>query len=171
MQRSLVPTLLALPLCLLLLPASPARAQLKNLPQLGSPAPASFFTSAKHEKECRTGADHRDPCTEVAIGGIRYTIAWDAQTKDVTYLFTDDRALVTDSGLSVGSTCRVIEDSGAPDPTVSYMKWVIDPKWKGRNASSADPRVWFAAMHKDGLDPKYGDIVGFIQSSYIQLKP
>lgn len=157
--------------CMLLLAAPLLHAQTRNLPQLGAQAPQWVFTADKHAKECQTGPGHKDPCAEVEIDKVRYTVAWDAQSKDVTYLFTDDRRLVTDSGLSVGGTCRVTQDSGAPDPIVSYMKWVIDPKWKGSDAQLAGTSVWYAALHKDPFDPHYGDIVGFIQSRYIQLKP
>lgn len=154
--------------CALILPGSAAQAQIDHLPKLGSPAPAWLITTDKHEKECRTGPGHRDPCTEIEVGKIKYTIAWDTQTKNITYLFTDDRRLVTDSGLSVGGTCRVAgaEDAG----TISYMKWLIDPRWKGVDPKAGDDAVWYAAMHKNDFDPHYGDIVGFVQSSYLSIK-
>ena len=156
-------------LCALFLLASPAQAQIEHLPALGSPAPASLITADKHAKECRTGPNHRDPCAEIAIGKIKYTVAWDAQSKNITYIFTDSRDLVTDSGLSVGGTCRV---AGAPEDagTISYMKWLIDPRWKGVDPKSGDEAVWYAALHKNDFDPHYGDIVGFVQSSYIDQK-
>jgi hypothetical protein len=31
--------------------------------------------------------------------------------------------------------------------------------------------VWYAVLHKDSLDHHFGDVVGFVQSRYIQLKP
>jgi len=155
-------------LCALFLLASPAQGQIEHLPALGSPVPASLITADKHAKECRTGPGHRDPCTEVHVGKIKYIVAWDAQSRNITYLFTDSRELVTDSGLSVGGTCRVAgpEDTG----TISYMKWLIDPRWKGVDLKAGDQAVWYAALHKNDFDPHYGDIVGFVQSSYIDLK-
>jgi len=155
-------------LCALFLLASPAQGQIEHLPALGSPVPASLITADKHAKECRTGPRHRDPCTEVHVGKIKYIVAWDAQSRNITYLFTDSRELVTDSGLSVGGTCRVAgpEDAG----TISYMKWLIDPRWKGVDLKAGDQAVWYAALHKNDFDPHYGDIVGFVQSSYIDLK-
>ena len=169
MTRSLLAFVSALFLGAAALAASPAPA-IKNLPQLGAPAPDTLFTTEKHEKECRTSADHQDPCTEVEIGGIRYTIAWDAQSKAVTYIFTDDHHILTDGGLSVGDTCRIAQDSGPSDPTVPYMKWFIDPKWKGTDPS-AGTAAWYVALRKDSLDHHFGDIVGFVQSRYIALKP
>ncbi|HEV2280523.1 MAG TPA: hypothetical protein VGS02_20245 [Acidobacteriaceae bacterium] len=155
--------------CTTLLLPIPVQAQIDHLPKLGSPAPESLITTDKKEKQCRTGEDHRDPCAEVQIDKIRYTIAWDAQTKNVTYIFTNDPGLVTDSGLSVGGTCRVL---GAPEDvgTISYMKWLIDPHWKGVNPKAGDDAIWYAALHKDDFDPHYGNIVGFVQSQYIELR-
>ena len=169
MKRSLPAFLSAGCACAALLLAQPASAQLNRLPQLGAPAPDSLLTSGKHEKVCRTGPGHRDPCAAVVIGKIRYTIAWDAQTKDITYLFTDDHHLVTDSGLAVGSTCRVAGASGQPDDSFRYMKWLIDPRWKGQDSSLGVDATWYAVLHQDGLDPHYGDVIGFLQSSYLKV--
>jgi hypothetical protein len=169
MQRSLVPTLFALPVCVLLLSAPPAHAQLKSPLRLGAPIPASLDNADKHEKRCHTSDTQVDPCTEVKIGSIRCTIAWDEQTKAITYLFTDDRSLVTDNGLAVGNSLR-LSDAGQSDTTVPYMKWMIDPKWKDTDARMGTA-VWYAVLHKDSLDHHFGDVVGFVQSRYIQLKP
>ena len=169
MQRSLVPTLFTLSAGLLLLFALPARAQLKTVPQLGTPVPAQLITTDRKEKRCRTSDDHYDPCSEIAIGEVRYTIAWDEQSKAVTYLFTDDHRVVTDNGLAVGNSLRVA-DGTQSDSTVPYMKWMIDPKWKDTDAKLGSA-VWFAALHKDDIDHHFGDIVGFVQSRYIQIKP
>jgi hypothetical protein len=154
-----------------LLAALPAHAQIAHLPHLGSPVPPSLLTVEKHEKQCRTAKSHYDPCVEIDIQKIRYTVAWDAQTKNVTYLFTDDRHLVTDTGLAVGNVCRVVADSGHPDSTVSYLKWVIDPRWKDQASKLGQTSVWFAALQKDNFDTTYDNIVGFVQSRYLQLKP
>lgn len=166
MQRSLLPTLLALPASLLFLPALPVHAQLKSLPQLGSTLPPAL-AAAERPKSCRTSSDHTDPCTEVEIGNVRYTIAWDEQTKAVTYLYTDDRHVVTDNGLAVGNDLRV-GDGSQYDPTVPYMKWFIDPKWKDTDAKVGSS-VWYAVLHKD-YDRHFGEIAGFVQSRYIPVK-
>lgn len=168
MQRSLVPLVSALFLCAFALPAAPA--QINHLPALGAPVPPALLTRAKHERECRTGDHHQDPCGEIDIGKIRYTVAWDTATKAVTYLYTDDHDLVTDSGLAVGNSIRVIDDSGKPDATVPYMKWVIDPRWKDTDSKLGSNCVWYAVLHKDGFDHDYDNIVGFVQSRYIELK-
>jgi hypothetical protein len=166
MNRSPLLYLSALTVCLLLLPALPAHAATSSLPALGTPVPTSLL---RHVKHCRTHGDQRDPCTEIQVDHVKYTVAWNDQTKAVTYLFTNDRRLVTGTGLSVGGTCRVTGDSGQTDPTVSYLKWFIDPKWKGKDTSAGSKGIWYAALQKDGMDASYGDIVGFVQSSYLKL--
>lgn len=168
MQRSLVPLLLALLVFTLLLTAAPAGAQISALPKLGAPVPATLLTTDKKEKRCRTDASREDPCMEVEIADIHYTIAWDADTKAITYLFTDDHHVVTDNGLAVGNSLRVADASGSADPTMPYMKWFIDPKWKDTDARLG-AAVWYAALHKD-YDHHFGDVVGFVQSRYIAVK-
>ena len=167
MHRSLLPGAVLLTACALFLIAPTAPAQINSLPQLGAPVPASLV-STDHEKRCHTGTSQVDPCTDVRIADIRYTIAWDAQTKAVTYLFTDDPKLVTDNGLAVGNSIRVRPESGGEaDTTYPYMKWFIDPKWKDTD-SKLGSAVWYAALHKD-YDHHFGDIVGFVQSRYLQI--
>ncbi|HTW47713.1 MAG TPA: hypothetical protein VMD92_07185 [Acidobacteriaceae bacterium] len=170
MTRSPLVLLSAVSLCALLVPALPARAQARSLPQLGAPVPG-FVTADKHTKECSTGPGHKDPCAEIEIDKIRYTVAWSAQTKAVTWLFTEDHRIVTDTQLAVGNACRLVQDSGTPDATVSYLKWIIDPRWKGPATNFTGNAVWYAAIHKDPLDHTFGDIVGFVQSAYLPLKP
>jgi hypothetical protein len=163
--------LAVLPLCVLVLPAVAAHAQDPTLPKLGAPAPDFVLHSEKHNRVCDTGPGHKDPCAEIEVNKIRFTVAWNAQTREVTYLFTDDRHMVTDTQLSVGDTCRVIDPSGKADTVVPYMKWMIDPKWGGTDSNFDSTAVWYAALHKDDFDSHYGDVAGFVQSSYLQLKP
>ncbi len=167
MQRSLVPSLVGLLVAPLFLTAAPACAQISALPKLGTPVPASLLTADRKEKRCRTADSHEDPCTDIEIANIHYTIAWDADSKTITYLFTDDHHLVTDNGLAVGNSLRVADVSGA-DPTVPYMKWFIDPKWKDTDAKLGSA-VWYAALHRD-YDHHFGEVVGFVQSRYIAVK-
>jgi len=170
MQRPLFPLVSALSLCVFACAAAPSHAQISHLPALGAPIPASLVSGARHEKQCRTEDHHYDPCAEVDIGKIRYTVAWDMATKDVTYLYSNDHDLVTDNGLAVGDSMRVTSDAGKADPTVSYMKWVIDPRWKGADTKIGDSSTWYAVLQKDGFDHNYDNIVGFVQSRYIGLK-
>ena len=166
MHRSLLPSLFLLPACVLLLPAAPAHAQLKSLPQLGSALPPALAVPEK-PKFCHTGSDHIDPCADVEIGDVRYSVAWDEQTKAVTWLFTDDHHVVTDNGLAVGNDLRV-GDGSQFDPTLPYMKDFIDPKWKDTDAKIGSA-VWYAILHKD-YDRHFGQVAGFVQSRYLEIK-
>ncbi|HTV15154.1 MAG TPA: hypothetical protein VME68_10585 [Acidobacteriaceae bacterium] len=169
MNRTPLVVLIALASCALLLPAAPVQAQVRSLPKLGAPVP-DFVTAEKH-KECSTGPGHKDPCAEIDIEKIRYIVGWDAQTKAVTWLFTDDRRLVTDTQLAVGNSCHLVQDSGAHDSTVPYLKWIIDPRWKGPATSLTGNAIWYAALQKQPFDDTYGSIVGFVQSAYLPVKP
>lgn len=170
LQHSLVAVLPALSLAALAFSPAAVCAQASRLPRVGAPVPSSLLSTAKHEKECRTAAAHTDPCAEITIGKIRYTVAWDLATKNVTYLYTDDHDLVTDTGLAVGNSIRVVGDSGHADPTVPYMKWLIDPKWNDTDTKQGDTSTWYAALRRDSFDHNYDDIVGFVQSRYLNLK-
>lgn len=171
MKRSPLVVVFTLSVFSLVLPAATARAQDPTLPRLGTPAPDSVLHAGKHARECDTGPGHKDPCADFEFDKIKFTVAWDAQTKNVTFLFTDDRRVVTDSQLSVGDTCRVIDPSGKPDTVVPYMKWMIDAKWKGTDSNLDSQAIWYAALRKDDFDSHYGDVAGFLQSSYITVKP
>ncbi len=166
MHRSLLPALVSLSACVFLLPPAPAHAQVTSLPQLGSTLPPALVTSDK-PKFCHTSSDHSDPCAVVEIGDVRYTVAWDEQTKAVTWLFTDDHHIVTDNGLAVGNDLRV-GDGSQYDPTLPYMKNFIDLKWKD-TAAKIGSTAWYAVLHKD-YDRHFGQIVGFVQSRYLEVK-
>jgi hypothetical protein len=170
MNRTPLALLSALSLCALLLPALPARAQVRSLPALGKPVP-DFVTAEKHTRECSTGPGHKDPCAEIEIDKVKYTVAWDSQTRAVTWLFTEDHRIITDTQLSVGNSCRLVQDSGARDATVNYLKWLIDPRWKGTAPSFTGNAVWYAAIQKQPFTDTYGSIVGFVQSAYLPIKP
>lgn len=170
MNRSPLVVLSALSFCALLVSVNPAHAQVHTLPTLGTPVP-DFVTAEKHTKECATGPGHKDPCAELEIDKIKYIVAWDAQTKAVTWLFTDDHRLITDTQLSVGNSCHLVQDTGAHDATMAYLKWIIDPRWKGPATNLTGSAVWYAAIQKQPFDDTYGSIVGFVQSAYLPVKP
>jgi hypothetical protein len=119
---------------------------------------------------CPTDINHHDPCASVEIDLMLFTIAWDAQTKAITYLFTDDRLLVTDSELDVGGPCRLVKHSGETDEIVHYMDWLIAPEWKDTVRDLSGDAVWYAALRKEFQQPQYGEIVGFVQSRYLKLR-
>jgi hypothetical protein len=76
--------------------------QQTKVPDLGSQVP-SFVVKARN-RQCLTDIKHYDPCASVQIDGKSFTIAWDTQTKAITYTFTDDLHFQTDNELSVGGS-------------------------------------------------------------------
>ena len=149
--------------------AARGEAEDKHMPKLGSQAPAYVLTARSHAKQCLTDIDHRDPCASVTIEGMLFTIAWDAQTKTITYLFTEDHRLVTDSELGVGGGCRLVDEAGKPEDVVQYMGWLVTPKWADTIEHLSGDTVWYAALHRDASQSKYGKVVGFVQSQYLKI--
>jgi hypothetical protein len=93
---------------------------------IGAKVPAYVVGTSSGSQQCETGTAHQDPCTTMNIRGHRVTIAWDQQTKAVTYLFTDDRRLVGDSELGVGGSGRIAGDGGRGDSRlIKYQQWLV----------------------------------------------
>ena len=87
-------------------------AQEPKVPSLGSPVPKQVIAARSRGQRCLTDIDHHDPCASVRIRRVLFTVAWDEQTKVVTYLFIADHRLVTDSELGVGGGCRLVDETG-----------------------------------------------------------
>ncbi|MDT8068765.1 MAG: hypothetical protein ROO76_11445 [Terriglobia bacterium] len=58
---------------------------------------------------CMTHPAQLDPCFEHAFDGVLYTVAYDAQSKRVTYIYTKDRSFRTADGLKMGDEIAVSE--------------------------------------------------------------
>lgn len=144
-------------------------AQERHVPELGSQVPSYVLKARTDSQECLTDINHRDPCASVKIGEKLFTIAWDARTKAIAYIFTDDRHLVTDSELGVGGSCRLLDEAGQPYEIVSYMDWAITPKWVDTVKDLSGDAFWYAALRKETSHIKYGRIVGFVQSRYLKV--
>jgi hypothetical protein len=109
--------------------ATKASAQLSKVPSLGSQVPRQVITARTAGKQCLTDVKHDEPCASVKIRGMLFTIAWDRQTRAITYIFTDDPRLVIDSELSVGGGCTLIGEGDKPFPVAEYIGWLITPYW------------------------------------------
>lgn len=146
-----------------------ANAQEGQLPKLGSQVPAYVLKARTHSRQCLTDIDHHDACASVRIRKTLFTIAWDENTKAISYLFTDDHSLVTDGELGVGGSCSLVDEEGKPDEVVRYMDWLVTPKWTDTAGYLSGDAVWYAAIHRDAADPQNGTVVGFVQSRYLRL--
>jgi hypothetical protein len=151
--------------------ASPGLAQKRYVPKLDSKVPSYVLKARVDSQQCLTDTDtgHRDPCALVAIQKRHFTIAWDAKTNEITYLFTDDRNLIMDSELSVGGLCRLVEQDGKPVEVVQYMGWLITGAWTDMARDVSADAYWFAALRRDVAYPEYGRIIGFVQSRYLKV--
>jgi hypothetical protein len=149
---------------------SQAVAQKMSVPKLGTKVPSYVQKARADSQECLTDtqAGHRDPCASVTIQKTRFTIAWDVKTNEITYLFTDDPDLIMDSELSVGGSCRLVEQDGTSIETVHYMGWLITPEWTDMARRVSDDAYWFVALRRDAAHTEYGTIVGFVQSRYLK---
>jgi hypothetical protein len=150
---------------LVVLFALQAGAQETHVPDLGSQAPSYVLKAQTRSQQCLTDISHHDPCASVRIDKKRFTIAWDAQTKAITYIFTADRRLLTDSELGVGGSCRLSE----PIEVVQYIDWLITPQWADTVRDLSGAALWYAALHK-ATSPEHAQIMGFVQSRYLKLR-
>lgn len=155
--------------CMLILCATPALAQKRTFPELGAKVPPYVLKARTDSQLCLTGTTRHDPCAAVTIQKRRLTIAWDAMTNEITYLFTNDPDLIMDSELSVGGLCRLVEQNGKPIETFHYLDWLITPAWTDMARDVSGDEYWYAALRRDAAHPDYGTIVGFVQSRYLKM--
>ena len=123
-----------------------------------------------HSETCLTDVSHRDPCATVNIKRILFKIAWDRETSAVTFLFTQDHHLITDSELGVGGGRRLLDESDKPYVLTPYLGWLFTPVWMDSAQYLSGDAVWHAALRRDSASSKSGKIVGFVQSRYLKLK-
>jgi hypothetical protein len=141
-----------------------------DVPALGSKLPGFVLRASNGSRECETGAAHREPCTTVLVKGHPLTIAWDEQTKEITYLFTDDPKLAGDSELGIGGLCRLSGDAGRSDsPVFPFMRWLISPDWTESFLDWSGRAIWYAALRRSEENRAYSIIEGFVQSRYLSL--
>jgi hypothetical protein len=149
-----------------LLLASTLASQTKPRLRLGATVPQ--IALAYKGKNCLTDVGHYDPCASLKVGRAMFTVAWDANSKAITYVFTRD--LVTDSELAAGGSCRVQDEFGKPDATTPYNEWVIDPKWVDTAEDVSGDALWYAVLKPSPSNREYAQIVGFIQTKYLKLR-
>jgi len=97
-------------------------------------------------------------------------MAWSEDSKQITYLFTQDLHVITDSELGVGGGCRLVDEADNPYELVHYMDWLITPAWADTIADLSGDAIWYAALARDPRTQHYGRIKGFVQSKYLKEK-
>ncbi|MGA7513195.1 MAG: hypothetical protein WBW46_09900 [Candidatus Sulfotelmatobacter sp.] len=146
---------------------SHAAAQVLSVPLLGSPVSERVMAARNGDQQCLTDIDHRDPCASIKINGVLFTIGWDAPTRTVSYLFTEDHRFVTDSELGIGGQANIAPKVGEPGALFPYLDWLVTRKWADTRRDLTGDALWYAALQKDAAHPRYARIAGFVQSRYL----
>jgi hypothetical protein len=120
---------------------------------------------------CLTDAKHHDPCASIRIKNVLFEIAWDENTRAISYLFTSDHHFVTESELGVGGLCNIAPKIGEPVILSAFLDWMITRKWADASPDLSGDAVWYAALQKYSPKPRYARIVGFVQSRYLKAEP
>jgi hypothetical protein len=146
-----------------------ASGQIQSVPLLGSHVPEQVIRARAGDQQCLVDLDRHDPCASVKIKGILFTIAWDAETRAISYLFTDDHHFVTDSELGIGGSCNVAPKTGEPVALFPYLDGLVAPKWSDAKRDMSGNAVWYAVLHRDTLFPRRATITGFVQSRFLEI--
>ena len=140
-------------------------APLRTLPQLGDPVPGAVLKARAGTRTCAVGENHHDPCatTRIHHGGDddRVTIAWDATSHTVTFLYST--TLQTDDDLAAGTLGR-IDISNNIQP---FLDGFVSPDWCDTDTNLSGDALWCAVMKPA---PRHqGRVLGFVQSIYLLL--
>lgn len=81
------------------------------LPSLGDELPPRLLKLRKEKglQLCMTHSGQLDPCVTVTSDGVEYNIAYDEESRCVTYIETYDKAFTTSRGLKIGDQIPVSE--------------------------------------------------------------
>lgn len=129
--------------------------------ELGARLPDAITHATTEPMRCLTAEAHFDPCAVQTLRGVRYVLAWDQDTFQLVYLFTDDAAFRSQSNLAVGGQLRLVRSR-----LLSFKNWQIDP----RSVSAG----WFpvvAPLDQPSLvgqeDETNALIIGFVRTVYL----
>jgi len=112
--------------------------------ELGEILPKKFLQEQRSPApKVQTFADTFDPFVELELNGIRYTIAYQAKTRVITYIYTIDLRFRTVQGLKVGD-----EISLSREQISFYEGWqVYAPTacdgWKTVIGYDREPKTFF----------------------------
>ena len=120
------------------------------IPQLGDPVPDALLKRASAAHPCDTGEGRHEPCATLTIRRDRITVAWDAATKRITYLYST--TLATDDDIQVGDLLPIESDSPiTPFPSASIAHRFI---FSEISSSSFSVTRWFATASVRGFVQK-----------------
>jgi len=79
--------------------------------KIGAKLPYKYLPREdKEERRIATHPSQSRPFIENTIAGVKYTIAFDEETRKIRYIHTMDRAFRTTNGLHVGSKIEVTQE-------------------------------------------------------------
>lgn len=135
-------------------------------PQLGDEVPAPLLKRAITAKPCDVGDSKTDPCATLSAGHDRVTVAWDATTHRVTYLYST--TLNTDDDIRAGDLLAIDPDSPiTPFPTHASPHRFVTIDWCDTDRDLSGEALWCAVMTP--ARPRSGKVLGFVQSLYLYL--
>ena len=147
-------------------PETPSRRPGVSFLQLGDEVPEALLKRSSPAKPCEIGDGKTDPCGNIAAGRDRVTVAWDATTHRVTYLYST--TLDTDEDIRAGDVLAI--DSGSPItpfPAHGSPHRFVTVDWCDTDRGLSGPSLWCAVMVP--THPRSGKVVGFVQSLYLYL--
>ena len=119
--------------------------QSEELPRIGSRLDKSTVAMAEKQRQiCATSPSQLDPCFEHRYAGIKFTIAYRSETKEVTYIFTTDEKFRTKDGLKVLDEIAVTEQS-----------ILVGPGWQVEAAPGSDG--WIPVISDFDMKVKLSD--------------
>jgi hypothetical protein len=139
----------------------------QELPRLGDEVPAALL---KRPRTCDTGEDRKEPCADLTLRhdqlSDRVTVAWDATTKRVTYLYST--TLATDDDIRAGDVLPIESDAPiTPFPLASVPHRFVTSDWCDTVSGLSGDTLWCAVMTP--VRPRSGKVLGFVQSLYLAL--
>lgn len=141
--------------------ASPA-----SVPQLGEDVPGPLLKRASATKPCPVGDGHFDPCSTLTVGRDRVTVAWDAATHRVTFLYST--TLSTDNDIRAGDVLEIEADSPlTPFPAPGEPHRFVTSDWCDTDSALTGDAEWCAVMLP--TRPRSGRVIGFVQSLYLYM--
>ena len=137
-----------------------------SIPRLGDEVPAALLKRASAAHPCDTGEGRLDPCATLTEGRDRITVAWDAASHHVTYLYST--TLDTDNDIRVGDVLAIDPDSPiTPFPIAGTPHRFVTSDWCDTDSDVSGRAVWCAVLVP--VRPRSGKVVGFVQSLYLYL--
>ncbi len=78
------------------------------------------LTLTSYPRLCTTAPGQTDPCRTLTVKNVDYTVAWNAETRTITYIYTEDPTFKTEDNVEVGTKLVLTEKD-----IKAYPGWLI----------------------------------------------